>query len=491
MIALHRGRLAGTDGELAYLDTGGGGAPIVFLHGAMGRGACWLPVMEALAPRRRCIALDQRGHGRSDRAASYDREGYVADLARVVDALELERVAIVGHSTGALNAWVYAARHPARVEALVLEDMHAASRGGAEVDDWRRWLGSWPVPFPCLAAVRRHFAAIRPGLGDYFCELFEEHEDGWRPRFAIDTILATIAGNEARDWWPELAAVRCPTLVVKGRASDLSLDEAAKMAATVPDGRLVTIDGASHTVHVDRPGAYVAAIEEFLGTQAPTDLSDAGLEALARRQYDGDAGFALEHASTALVLIDMQEEFVTERGGPFRVPEAARRVPAMARLLAAFRARDLPVIHTAFANAHHALDRPARGAQMPNRADGIGVPDPTRFEAARFVAELAPRLDELVVLKPSYGAFYDTPLETILKRLGVTTIVLAGTLTDCCVGTTARQAYERGLGAVVASDATATSLPDLHDAELRILRRAFARVATVDAIIDSLGPPAD
>jgi pimeloyl-ACP methyl ester carboxylesterase len=264
-LPVHHGRVAGDGVTLGYLDTGGAGEPIVFLHGAMGRGATWLPVIEALAPRRRCIALDQRGHGRADKPASgYAREAYVADLARAVDALGLARFALVGHSTGALNAWVYAARHPERVSALVLEDMHAASRGDAEVDGWRAWLASWPLPFATLGAVRRYFAAMRPSLGDYFAELFEERDDGWWPIFDPEAIIATIAGNEARDWWPELAAVRCPTLVVKGAASDLAVAEAERMAATIAGGRLVVVDGAAHTVHADRPAAFTRAVGEFL-----------------------------------------------------------------------------------------------------------------------------------------------------------------------------------------------------------------------------------
>jgi nicotinamidase-related amidase len=214
---------------------------------------------------------------------------------------------------------------------------------------------------------------------------------------------------------------------------------------------------------------------------------DAVLDELARQQYrHGDAGFPLIARRTGLVLIDMQEEFVTGRGGPYRVPEAARRAPAMARLLEAFRGRGLHVIHTAFAQTHGFLDRPRFGERMPNRASAAGFDDSDLFKVARFVPELRPLDSELVLLKPSYGAFYDTPLETILKRLGVDTVVLAGSLTDCCVGTTARQAYERGLGAVVASDATATSLPEMHDAELCILRRSFARVLTVDGIVAEL-----
>jgi nicotinamidase-related amidase len=258
------------------------------------------------------------------------------------------------------------------------------------------------------------------------------------------------------------------------------------MAATVPGGRLAVVDGAAHTVHVDRRAAYVRIVSDFLDG-APPAFSDAALESLARAQYErGDAGFTLDPARTALVLIDMQDEFVTERGGPFRVPDATRRIPAMARLLAAFRARGMPVLHTAFADTHQFLDRPARGALMPNRAHDSRFDNGTLFRTARFADELAPRATEPVILKPSYGAFFDTPLETILRRLGVDTVVLAGTLTDCCVGTTARQAYERGFGAVVASDATATSLPEMHEAELCILRRAFARVLSVDAILDEL-----
>ena len=219
----------------------------------------------------------------------------------------------------------------------------------------------------------------------------------------------------------------------------------------------------------------------------PRDYSDADLEALARDQYwHGDAGFELVPEQTALVLIDMQEDFVTSVGGPYRVPEAGRRVPAMARLLEGFRRRNRPVIHTAFAATHHYLDRPALGHTMPNRARRTEFDDSQLFRTPRFVPPLQPLDAEVVILKPSYGAFYDTPLETILKRLGVSTVVLAGTLTDCCVGTTARQAYERGFGAVVASDATAAALTEMHEAELRILRRSFARVLSVDEILSKL-----
>ncbi len=263
---LERATLSSGPVPLAYLDSGSDGFPLVFLHGAMGRGACWSRIMRALAPRRRCIALDQRGHGRSGKPArGYQREDFVSDLERAVDALSLERFALIGHSTGALNAWVYAARHPERVQALLIEDMHASARGDAEVESWRSWLASWPLPFATLHDVRAHFAAMRPALADYFAELFEEREDGWWPVFSNETILETIGANEARDWWDELRAVACPTLIVRGsRSGVLGQAEAERMARALPQGRLVVVAGADHTVHVDQPDTYLEAVGAFL-----------------------------------------------------------------------------------------------------------------------------------------------------------------------------------------------------------------------------------
>ena len=88
--------------------------------------------------------------------------------------------------------------------------------------------------------------------------------------------------------------------------------------------------------------------------------------------------------------------------------------------------------------------------------------------------------------KPSYGAFYDTPLETILKNLGRDTVIICGTLTNFCCGMTARQAYERGFKVVVGSDVTATDDPSMQEPELMVLRKGFARVLTADEIAGHL-----
>jgi nicotinamidase-related amidase len=91
-----------------------------------------------------------------------------------------------------------------------------------------------------------------------------------------------------------------------------------------------------------------------------------------------------------------------------------------------------------------------------------------------------------VIHKPSYGAFYDTPLETILKNLGKDTVVICGTVTNICCGMTARQAYERSFKVVFRSDVTSPDDPDLHEPELKVLRKNFAKVLTSEEIIEAL-----
>ena len=469
---------------------------VVMLHGAMGRGATWDRAARGLcAAGYRVLALDRRGHGCSSRPTplpeNYDRHAFGRDLLRFLDAAEIDRCALVGHSTGALDALGCAARLPDRIRALVIEDQGADPRPPSRAEEWRRWLASWPVPFSSLGALRDHFGGERPGEADHFMELFEEREDGWRPIFDPEAVVQTIAGADAAGWWDELAAVACAALVIKGADSELALGEAERIARALRRGRLLVVEGAGHVVHDDCPETFLHSVREFLREHMPAGESvgdsDGGLAHLISRQYEsGDAGLEISPARSALVLIDMQEEFVTPSGGPFFVAEAARRLPRVVALLEACRRRGIPVVHTAFGHTHQLMDRPRHGWTMPNRFAGRRASDRALFREPRFAAGLEPAAGEIVLLKPSYGAFADTPLETILKNLGRDTVLLAGTLTNYCVGATARQAYERGLAVVVASDCCATDLAAAHEAELRVLRRGFARVLGSERIVREL-----
>lgn len=217
------------------------------------------------------------------------------------------------------------------------------------------------------------------------------------------------------------------------------------------------------------------------------EFTESQVLALARRAYEaGAAAFPIRRERCALLVIDMQDEFVKPAWTAFWVPEATRQVPRVRRLVEGCRELGVPVIYTVFSATHRYADRPRSGAFMPNRYAAEAPDDPSWFRDGRVWHELAPREDEIVIHKPSYGAFYDTPLETILKGMGRDTVIICGTLTNYCCGTTARQAYERGLFAVVGSDVTATDDPSLQEAELKVLRKGFARVLTAEEILASL-----
>jgi nicotinamidase-related amidase len=121
------------------------------------------------------------------------------------------------------------------------------------------------------------------------------------------------------------------------------------------------------------------------------------------------------------------------------VPDASRLVPGIRRLVGTCRRLEVPVIYTAFARTHGYIDRPRSGASMPNRYREVAA-NPEWFRDGSIWHELAPAENEIVIHKPSYGAFYGTPLQTMLTNLGRDAIVICGTLTNLCCGTTARQA---------------------------------------------------
>jgi nicotinamidase-related amidase len=208
---------------------------------------------------------------------------------------------------------------------------------------------------------------------------------------------------------------------------------------------------------------------------------------LAKKAYEeGDAGFGIVPAKCALLVIDMQDEFVKPRWAPDWVPEATKQVPHIKRLIEHCRKSGIPVIYTVYSDTHRFLDRPATGKFMPGRYTELDIDFSSFYREGRVWHELAPRDDEIVLRKPSYGAFYDTPLETILKNMGKDTVLICGTLTSFCCGTTARQAYERSFKVVFGSDITAPDVPGMQEYELKVMRKGFARVLSLEEIIAAL-----
>ncbi|SBT38945.1 alpha/beta fold hydrolase [Micromonospora auratinigra] len=240
--------------SLSYLDFGGPGAPLLALHGHYNEASAFAPLAEALAPRWRVIALDQRGHGASDRAESYDRDDYVADVAAFHRHLEVGPAVLLGHSLGGVNAYQYAGRYADRVTALIVEDI------GAVVDvDWS-FTTSLPRHAPSRAALA---SALGPAMPYLECSV-RRSEDGWGFSFDLGDTVASqkaLSGDHWKDW----VAVGCPTLLIRGTRSDeLAGDHAREMIARrAGQARLVELP-AGHVVHHDAQAQFAAAVSAFL-----------------------------------------------------------------------------------------------------------------------------------------------------------------------------------------------------------------------------------
>ncbi|TKK90453.1 alpha/beta hydrolase [Herbidospora galbida] len=238
--------------RLSYLDFGGEGRVLFALHGHFGEARAFTRLARDLGPEWRVIALDQRGHGFSDRPPDFSRAGYVTDAASVLARLDLGPVVVLGHSLGGVTAFQVAARHPHLVSALVIEDI------GPVVDDDLSYALTWPKRSPTRAALLAALGPSAPHVDD----AIREFPDGWGLAFHTEDMVASQRELNG-DHWDDWLAGTCPALVVHGTKSTvLSHDLAAEMTARRPDTRLARLD-TGHAVRQTDPVGFAAIVSDL------------------------------------------------------------------------------------------------------------------------------------------------------------------------------------------------------------------------------------
>jgi nicotinamidase-related amidase len=211
--------------------------------------------------------------------------------------------------------------------------------------------------------------------------------------------------------------------------------------------------------------------------------------------------FTFEPARAALIIIDMQRDFL-EPGGfgaalGNDVELLRRAVAPTQQLLAAARAAGMLVVHTREGHRPDLADLPPAKAARGRFPIGIGHPGPmgrilVRGEIGHdIIAELAPLAGEPVVDKPGKGAFYATDLDAILKIRGIAQLIVCGVTTEVCVNTTVREANDRGYDCLALRDCTASYFPEFHELGLRMIAAQggiFGWVGESAAVIAALQP---
>ena len=196
--------------------------------------------------------------------------------------------------------------------------------------------------------------------------------------------------------------------------------------------------------------------------------------------------YPLDPAHTALVVIDMQRDFVEPGGfgetlGNDLSPVAAI-VPTVAALIALFRQKQWPILHTRESHKPDLSDCPPAKRLRGNPALRIGDVGPmgrilVRGEPGNaIVAACAPLAGEIVIDKPGKGMFYATEAGELLSARGVTHLVFAGVTTEVCVQTSMREANDRGYECLLIEDATASYFPRFKAAALDMIRAQGAIV---------------
>jgi len=190
--------------------------------------------------------------------------------------------------------------------------------------------------------------------------------------------------------------------------------------------------------------------------------------------------FRFEASSVALLIIDMQRDFVDPGGfgealgNDVSLLRAA--VSPTKRLLEAARKAGILVIHTREGHRRDLADLPPTKKARGRLKTGIGDPGPMGRILVRgehghdIIDELRPMAGEPVVDKPGKGAFYATDLDAILKSRGIGQLLVCGVTTEVCVTTTVREANDRGYDCLVLADCVASYFPEFQRSALEMIK---------------------
>jgi pimeloyl-ACP methyl ester carboxylesterase len=247
-------RIAGPAGKLA-VDDGGTGDPVVFVHSLAGNTGHWSAQLEHLRKTRRAVALDLRGHGRSEAPGSgeYSMEAQAEDVGAVADGLALERFALVGHSMGAGVALAYAGAHPERLTHLLVADPIGDGTQTPEAEV-RPFLDALASP-AYVETIEGYWSSIAGSDGAVLGRLLHDLRE--TPR---ETVVRGLDAVMAFDPKPALARFRGPTLAVVTPANDFPYSM-HRLGTGLPHR---VIAGTGHWLQIERPAEFNRILEGLL-----------------------------------------------------------------------------------------------------------------------------------------------------------------------------------------------------------------------------------
>jgi 2-(acetamidomethylene)succinate hydrolase len=247
----------------------GDGPLMLFFHGITSNSAVFTPLMARLSDRFTTIAVDQRGHGLSDKPESgYAADDYAEDIAGLIRTLDRGRAILVGHSLGARNSVTAAMRYPDLVRSVIAIDFTPYIETEA-FDALETRVNAGSQLFENMTAVETYLAGRYPNISADAIKIraessYEPVDGGLRP-LALPTAMAQTAKGLRSDLTHAYREVKKPVLIVRGELSKLvSAAALAKTSRLRPDLPVVVVPDADHYVNEVSPEITLKAITNFI-----------------------------------------------------------------------------------------------------------------------------------------------------------------------------------------------------------------------------------
>ena len=264
------------DGIQLYYEETGSGDPILFMHEFGGHHLSWEPQLRHFSRRYRCITYAARGcppSGIPDSVAAYSQERAADDAAAVLRGLRIEQAHLVGLSMGATAAIEFGIRHPAM--ALSLTAAACGSGAATDPEQKRRFHDD------CVAFADRLERDGIAAMAELYCagparvQYRDTDSRGWeefKSQFAAGSARGhalTMLGLQAKrvplfERKAEIAGISAPVLVIAGDEDDSTLEVGLFLKRTIPRSGLLMLPKTGHTINLEEPAAFNAAVESFL-----------------------------------------------------------------------------------------------------------------------------------------------------------------------------------------------------------------------------------
>jgi len=248
--------------RLHYIEQGPASGPaILLLHGYSDSSGSWGLVMPMLPPEIRVVALDQRGHGFSDRPeGAYTVDDFATDALDAMDALHIASATVVGHSMGSFVARRVAERAPDRVAHLVLLGS-APTADNAVVREVLHAVNALSDPVdPAFVREFQLSTAAKPVPPAFMAARIVNSQN--MPAHVWKSALGSLVGYRPS------TNIICPTLVIGGDADGVfSKEEQAALAREIPGAMLDLEPGIGHALNWEDPARFVASLLRFLGSE--------------------------------------------------------------------------------------------------------------------------------------------------------------------------------------------------------------------------------